>query len=305
MAENGIYFIESAVSDEAFLEIIRNLDLRPPVIIKPNWGFSVCFTEAKIIDAVLSAVDGDAIIVESYGWARSREALEDGSWGSFEVKDLRENDRWFLEYSGIGRILAKYDVEYLNITEQYWADCMTDSRVVKGIFETLRPPLEREEFYSFVPQRLFDMRGCDFLSLAKVRVMEEPIHVSLSVKNFFGMIPGPSRGMYHGENHKLLNQSIVDIYQLYDALFNVKAIVEALITASIRNTETMAWETIGNPGFASSAESPVQLDACVTSSLGINLDDVGYLKLAISADHKADLAIEESMKISWGFLGED
>ncbi|MDH5792594.1 MAG: hypothetical protein OEZ44_10455, partial [Candidatus Bathyarchaeota archaeon] len=70
--------VEKPADREAFLSIIEGLDLRPPVIIKPNWGTSVCFTEAEILDWVLTAVDGDAVVVESYGWARTEEAVKTG-----------------------------------------------------------------------------------------------------------------------------------------------------------------------------------------------------------------------------------
>jgi len=48
-----------AVQKESFIEIIQALHLKSPVIIKPNWGFAVCFTEAAILDWVLTALDGD------------------------------------------------------------------------------------------------------------------------------------------------------------------------------------------------------------------------------------------------------
>ena len=68
-----IHFKQPA-SRENYIELIRKLDLKPPVIIKPNWGTSVCFTEAEIIDWTLEAIDGDAVVTESYGWARTEEA---------------------------------------------------------------------------------------------------------------------------------------------------------------------------------------------------------------------------------------
>lgn len=280
MFKIGNIFIDDSTNKEPFVEIIQELDLKPPVIIKPNWGFSVCFTEAMILDWVLSAVNSNALIVESYGWARTEEALENGGWGSFEPADLRKSDQWFLEYSGIGNILDKHQVEFLNITEESWARRTTNPNLIKGLVEKKHTPLEREDFYSIVPDRLYEMRGGDFLSLAKVRILEEPMMVSLTVKNFFGMIPGPGRGKYHGENHNKLNQSIVDIYKVYDSLFRISGVVEAALTASLRDPDTMKWETRENPGFVSASNDPLGLDAFVTALLGIEPNRVGYLKLA-------------------------
>ncbi|MFB0523293.1 MAG: DUF362 domain-containing protein [Candidatus Bathyarchaeia archaeon] len=276
----GNVIVEESVDRESFIEIIKKLDLKPPVIIKPNWGFSVCFTEATILDWVFSAIDGDALIVESYGWARTEDALKSEGWGSIEPEDLRDSDRWFLKYSGIGEIMKKHGVEFLNITEENWRGRTATPELIKDEVARKHPPIERQDFYGFVPERVYEMRGSDLLSLAKVRVLEAPMYVSLAVKNFFGMIPGPSRGTYHGEKHSKLNQSIVDIYKVYDSLFNISGVIEAVLTASLRDPETLKWDTIENPGFLSSSGDPLELDAFVTVLLGIDPTSVGYLRTA-------------------------
>ena len=106
------------------------------------------------------------------------------------------------------------------------------------------------------------------------------MNISLTVKNFFGMIPGPNRGKYHGKIHSKLNQSIVDIYKVYDSLFNINGVVEAVLTESLRDPETFEWETRENPGFVSASNDPLELDALVTTLLGTNPLSVEYLKLA-------------------------
>ena len=280
MHKIGNVVVEESVDKESFIETIGQLALKPPVIVKPNWGFSVCFTEATILDWVLSAVGSDALVVESYGWARTEEALKTEGWGSIEPEALRDSDRWFLEYSGIGKVLKKHCVEFLNITEENWGGRTAAPDQIKDEIERKHPPLERQDFYGFVPKRLYEMRGSDLLSLAKVRVLEAPMYVSLAVKNFFGMIPGPSRGAYHGEKHSKLNQSIVDIYKVYDSLFDISGVVEAVLTASLRDPETLKWDTLENPGFLSGSNYPLELDAFVTTLLGKDPHSVGYLRLA-------------------------
>jgi uncharacterized protein (DUF362 family) len=278
--EYGNVILEDAATKESFIELIKRLELKPPVIIKPNWGFSVCFTEAAILDWVLTALNGEALIVESYGWARTEEALKTSGWGSFEPEDLRQSDRWFLEYSGIDQILERHNVKFLNITEENWGNRTANPDVIREAVVEKHTPLERDDFYGFVPQKLYEMKGCDLLSLAKVRVLEDPMKVSLAVKNFFGMIPGPSRGKYHGKAHSKLDQSIVDIYKVYDALFNIRGVVEAVLTASLRDPETFEWETREKPGFISASSNLIELDALVTTLLGTDPHSVGYLKLA-------------------------
>jgi uncharacterized protein (DUF362 family) len=280
MRKIGNVFVEESADRESFIEVIEALNLKPPIIIKPNWGFSVCFTEAEILDWVLTAVGSDALVVESYGWARTEEMLTSGRMGSKKRKDLRESDEWFLEYSGIGKVLKRHGVAFLNITEESWAHRTADPGLIRAAIEERYAPLEREDFYGFVPQRLYEMRGGDLLSLAKVRTLEEPHKVSFTVKNFFGTIPGPSRGKYHGKENSKIIQSIVDIYKVYRSLFRVSGVVEAVFTASMRNLDTLEWETRENPGFVSASNETLELDAFVAALLGIDPGSVGHLRLA-------------------------
>jgi uncharacterized protein (DUF362 family) len=188
-----------------------------------------------------------------------------------------------MEYSGIGKVLEKHGVEFLNITEECWAERTASPDEVKELVEAKHQPLVEADFLGFVPSRLYEMREGTLLSLAKVRTLEAPMWVSLSVKNLFGMIPGPSRGKYHGKNHSRLNQSIVDIYKVYDSLFGVRGVVEAVRTASVRNRDTLEWRNVENPGFMSASMDPVELDAVITGLLGTDPYGVGYLKLASEA----------------------
>ncbi|MFX1517616.1 MAG: DUF362 domain-containing protein [Promethearchaeota archaeon] len=302
MIKIGNIVVEEAVNKESFLQVIRQLDLKSPVIIKPNWGFSVCYTEAVILDWVLSAINSEAIVVESYGWARSEEALKTGGWGSFDREDLRKSDQWFLEYSGIGKILEKHGVEFLNITEENWVNRTTEHQLIEELVKKKHSPLEREKFYSIVPERLYEMRGGDLLSLAKVRLLEAPMIVSFSVKNFFGMIPGPDRGKFHGKKHSKLNQSIVDIYKVYDSLFNISGVVEAVFTASLRDPDTFEWETLKNPSFVSSSKNPIELDAFMSTLLRKNPHKIGYLELAAKnfgfwSEENLKLGLDKGIKV--------
>jgi uncharacterized protein (DUF362 family) len=121
------------------------------------------------------------------------------------------------------------------------------------------------------------------LSLAKVRILEPPIKVSFTIKNLFGMIPGPGRGKYHGKNHKLLDQSITDIFKVYDSLFQIKGIIEAVFTASLRDLETMGWKNIENPGFVAVSKNPIDLDAFLSSLFGIDPHNIDHLVCAAEA----------------------
>jgi uncharacterized protein (DUF362 family) len=263
-------------------EVISKLNLKPPVIVKPNWGTINNYTEAEILDGVLSAIPGESIVVESYGWARTKASLEGKGIGSMKKEDLRESDQWFLETSGVGDVLRKHGVEYLNVTEEVLAERTVDPEVIRGLVEANYTPVLFEEMYSWVPERLFKMREGTFLSLAKYRLNHEPIVVSLTLKNLFGMIPGPSRGKYHGKKDKVLAQTIVDINKIYHSLFTVKGLVDGVLTASrnILPKDAINPKTAKNKGLLLGSEDCVKLDAFVAAVEGNDPGSIGYMKLA-------------------------
>jgi uncharacterized protein (DUF362 family) len=123
------------------------------------------------------------------------------------------------------------------------------------------------------------MRGADFLSLAKLKMWLPPFRASLTVKNFFGMIPGPGRLRYHGKKNSRINQSIADIYKIYESLFDVKGVVEAVFSASVAESlqEINVHE---NPGFASASKQPLELDVVMAALLGLDPHEISYLEHA-------------------------
>ena len=277
----GKVILEQSHEPSIYSDVVSKLKLKPPVIIKPNWGTINNFTEAAVLDGVLSAVGGEAIVVESYGWARTEDALNGKGIGSVKRRDLKKNDEWFLKYSGIGDVLKKHGVEYLNVTEEVWAKRVVEPGEVRKIADKY-PPIQLEEMFAQVPTRLFELRGGTFLSLAKYRLNHEPIVVSLSLKNLFGMIPGPGRSRFHGVNDCLLAQSIVDINKIYHSIFDVKGVVDGVLTASIGKVaeEAIKPKTANNRGILLGSEDCVELDAFVASLEGKDPNNIGYLKLA-------------------------
>jgi hypothetical protein len=255
---------------ETYIEMLGTLELKSPVIIKPNWGTSLCFTEAKILDWTIEAVDGKALVVESYGWSRTKDMLFTGKFGSKKRGDLRKSDKWFLEYSGVDKILDKYEIEFLNISEENWAKRTADLDTIKNHVESTYSPVADPDFYSWVPERLYQMRGADFLSLSKLRLGLEEIPASLSIKNLFGMIPTPSRWKYHGKENSLLDTSIIDIYKVYDSLFNIKGVVEAIFTHTDTDIEHDKMKIYRNLGFVAVSKKPLILDAAVMAMCSID-----------------------------------
>lgn len=273
-------WVEKDVDAAKFAALLDRLELKPPVVIKPNWGTVECYTEAEMLDWTLSAIPGEKLVIESHGWARNEETLLHRDPVGLTKANLRKGDAWFLEHSGVGRVLEKHGVEYLNLTEEIWAGRAADAAAVRRVVEEKYDPVEAEELYEKVPARLYALRGGTLLSLAKYKLVFYPLGMSLAVKNLFGLIPGPSRGRYHGKAHALLDQSIVDINKIYHSLFAVKGVVEAVFSAGWLEDETQGTQVRQGCGIAFAGEDIVALDAFVTAGAGRDPTGVGHLRLA-------------------------
>ena len=276
----GKILVEQSANADTFAELIGALNLTPPVLIKPNWGTVECYSEADVLDWTLSAIQGEKIVIESHGWARNEETLLGKESGKLTRANLRKGDQWFLDHCGLGDVLAKHDVEYLNLTEEIWAGRAADPEQVKQVVEQRYAPVRFEEMYAKVPARLFEMRGGTLLSLAKYKILFYPLGVSFSIKNLFGLLPGPSRGKYHGEAHADLDQSIVDINKIYRSLFNLKGMIETTHNAGL--LENDVDRTIVRPGCGEvlASDDTVTLDAFASALYGRDPASVGHLRLA-------------------------
>ncbi|MGY5852366.1 MAG: DUF362 domain-containing protein [Candidatus Thorarchaeota archaeon] len=289
IASFGPIMFGKSGSKEKIKEIISKLDLKSPIIIKPNWSTSIIFTEKEILDWILTAIDGDILVVESYAHYRSPLFRDhEGPLNTEIMKKLasqkkenhKTNEPWFLELSGIGKILRKHEVEYLNLSEEVWANRVCESDRIRELVETRFSPLHSDILYSLVPTRLYELRGGTLISLTKPKIAHGTIGVSMAIKNLFGMIPPPERGKFHGENDSKLNHSIVDISKICHSLFNVRGIVEAVFSTTVAEEHLLDATIHRNLGLIWGSNDALQLDAFVAAQLGFNPDDIGHLALA-------------------------
>jgi len=178
-------------------------------------------------------------------------------------KWIKEQDAWFLEYSGIMKVLRKYNVEYVNATEEVWSNRIADAEEIRNMVEGKFDPVANQEMYAFVPQKISSLKGWSLISLNLARRTRELL--SLSTKNIFGLIPDPARyGKWHGENDALLPQSIVDINKIYRSLFKICFWVNELEGRSL---------LVGS-------KNSVQADAATAHIMGVDPLKIEYLKLA-------------------------
>jgi len=239
-------------------------------VIKPNWSNANKFTSAETLDPLLSCLDGDKTIIEGYTAWRNR--LNTGPEPQDFItprnartkwKWIKEQDTWFLKHSGIETVLRKHGVEYVNVTEEVWSGRAVVEEEVKKIVERRFEPVRNEEMYSFVPEKIYNLRGRALISVNLSRKTREMM--SLSTKNLFGLIPDPARyGKWHGENDALLPQSIVDINKIYRSLF-----------------KPCFWiNEIKDRSLLVGSENSILTDAKTAKIMGVNPKKIEYLQLA-------------------------
>jgi len=272
MTRGGVV-IAKVANIASMKQFLKRLKIRGRgFVIKPNWSNANMFTSARTLGLLFDCLEGRKTIIESYtAW---RNELNTGPEPQEVVtpanarrkwKWIREQDDWFLKYSGIKTILRKHGVRYLNVTEEVWNGRTAPKATIKKIVErkNMFGPVKNEEMYRFVPQRIYHLRGCALLSVNLSRKTREVI--SLSTKNLFGLIPDPARyGKWHGENDALLPQSIVDINKIYRSLF----------------TPCYWINELKDQDLLIGSENSILADAVTATLMGVDPEEVAYLQAA-------------------------
>jgi len=264
--------VVSKVTDaEDMRRFAKELNIRGKgFVVKPNWSNAHTYTSARMLDFLSDCIKGKKTVVEGYtAW---RNELNKGPEPQDFItpknakkkwKWIKEQDAWFLRYSGIEKVLKKHSVEYINITEEVWNSRTVAKGKIQKIVEQRFSSLKDTEMYGFVPNKVYTLRGCSLISLNLSRKTRELM--SLSTKNLFGLIPDPARyGKWHGENDSLLPHSIVDINKLYRSLFKLCFWINEIVDREL---------------FVGS-ENSVQADAVTASIVGVNPKRIRYLQLA-------------------------
>ncbi len=254
-----------------FRRFLRELDMKGVVfVVKPNWSNAHTFTSARTLDWLFSGVEGRIKVVEGYSaW---RNELNTGPEPQEVItpknakakwKWIKEQDKWFLRFSGIDKILANHDVEYINVTEEIWSMRNLDADEIREFVDNKYGVLISQEMYGFVPAKVFGLKGSSFISLNNSRQTRE--RISLSTKNLFGLIPDPARyEKWHGKNDSRLSQSIVDINKIYRSLFS-----------------PCYWiNEIKELGVLVGSKNSVEADAVTAKLIGVDAEEINYLEHA-------------------------
>jgi hypothetical protein len=219
-----------------FIKTIQNLGITSEcVIIKPNWlsNGEGEYTEPELLRWLFEALpDRQYIVVEGYTpWRgliyepkyKGDELRVDLEGGKAYREFYRLLDKKFLSETGIGEVLHQFNAEYINITEEVWGGRCVDSDKIRKQINENGYFINYIDFYSYMPLKLYQLRNdAAFISLAKIKLQaNKPILISASIKNLYGLIPHPSRMVYHDvdDNYAGLAESMSDIFILYTELF--------------------------------------------------------------------------------------
>jgi len=291
-------------------------------IVKPTWYSPHLgnFTDAETLRVLLEALDGQVVVTESYTVDRQDGnmkfvvggeevewtwILRHPSWdwireeGRWDL--LRRQDKWFLDEYGFTDLFKERGVEYVNVTEEVWQGRTADARAVKKAVEVRFVPVFRSILYSFVPKRLYELRGAPLISFGKVKGIQGT-YPSLTMKNLFGLIPDPNRAWWHGPNDKWLGRSIVDINKVYCSLFNIYGICEALRYAIVNDPKgevKVPWGSynlVRDLGIVTLGQPLIYLDAVLCGLIGVDPEKVSYLRLGEGAFGRYDRRWVEEAK---------
>ena len=283
-------------SKSDFITAINQLNIDTQfVFIKPNWinNKEGEYTDSKILGWLLEAIpDSKKIVIEGYTPWRGL-IYEPGNDGNVLDVDLeggkryrdfyRSMDEDYLKTTGIGDLLAKYDTEYINITECVWdQSCVPPENITEEINRN-GCSLSNPEFAGYFPTRLFELREkATFVSLTKIK---SEFHIpvvgfSATIKNLLGLIPDPSRAKYHtGENMVGLDTALADIFLLYSLLFRkTKWIAEGIFTLPMEPFSPNP-AIMKNQNIIFLGGNPIKVDTDVCGYLNLEPESSDYFRL--------------------------
>lgn len=241
MKQDSVIFAKVKTFEE-FRDFINQLDIKGKTfIIKPNWvePSKGQYTEPTPLRWLFDCLEGKKVVIESHTAWRNKAVMETGETiidenNMNEKKDfLREQEKWFLDYTGLGNLLKEYDAKYVNVTEAIWKKETVDPETIQKIVEQKFPAIRHKELYGVIPKKIFELRGEEtvFIDFAKLKT-DANVVMTLSTKNLFGLIPDPKRSpRYHDHEIKILPHAVLDMNKIYRALFECVFINEGIFTA--------------------------------------------------------------------------
>ena len=215
------------------------------IITKVNWGNREkgYFSDYDILELYFASLkstypDAKLILLESYSYERNDPMLihYPPNYYKKRLNIIRENEKNFIIENKFDLLFKKFNIEYINITEEFIQKKIINSKIIKKlIVEKYNTKVVHKELLKMVPLKLQAYIGCSLVSFTKIKgwFSETSNFYTASMKNLFGLIPIPCRRCYHGKGDKGLGSAICDINLIYRALFNETGIVEAVFNTKL------------------------------------------------------------------------
>jgi hypothetical protein len=284
-------------SKKEFQNYIRSLEISSEyIVIKPNWVIldEGRYTDPETFSWLLDCFHPHQkiIAIESYTPWRGLSCEEidvdknigvDLISGKAHWDFYKKQDVFFLKESGIGDILKRYNVKYMNITNEYWKENCCPASLIDNELEKKSLELIFKEISSYFPKELFDIREkATFISLTTIKLQKHipSINISLSLKNQFGLIPNPCRLVpYHGANHESTPYAIADINKVYASIFRESIWINDGLKYVLHGYTSSNEKLVRGTGLFFVGQDPVQVDSETCKALDIDPKDIPYIQL--------------------------
>jgi len=243
------------------------------IFVKVTWhGYAQgTYTDPVALEALLQAIPGRAVILEGHTSGRNQGGA-DWDWET-ESQEHRawivQQDRDYLERTGILDVLNRHGATYLNITEAWWDGACAPKEQVAALLDEAGVTLRFPELTEYIPRIFLEYRGAPFVSYARFK---GPTRLALA--NLFGLLPQPLRAAWHGPNITYFAQVCCDLAKLYGVLFKTYGLVESLNVAvrwdrkGLYRSRWGNYDLIPRPGLVTLAQGIAGADVLASRLQG-------------------------------------
>jgi len=255
-------------------------------IIKPNWitDRKGEYTEPELLEWLLEALpDQKKIIVESYTpWrgyiyiskSEDDELKVDLVGGKAYWDFYKEMDLDYLARTGIGDILNRYNAVYINITDHFWSGNCIEKSVIQHEIEQQGYTFHHPEIAGFMPVKLYELKErATLINLSKIKRQKYYPEVGFggAIKNLFGLLPHPSRSIFHPNNDFTnLGPALADIFFMYALIFKEALWIAEGIKTIGKELYTPVRSVEEGKGVLFAGRDPFKVDQDVCGILGVN-----------------------------------
>ncbi len=247
------------------------------IITKVNWGNKAkgYFSDYQVLDLYFESIrknypSAKLIVLESYSYERNDPVLIHYRpyYYRKRINIIKSNEQKFLKENNFISLFEKYNVEYINATEEFENKRVVKSSIIKKILnEKYKAKVTHKELLKMVPLKLQNYFDSSLVSFTKIKgwFSEGSNFYTASMKNLFGLIPLPCRRCYHGKSNKGLGSAICDINLIYRSLFREVGIAEAVFKTKLFLKEKAI--VVENMYCIAISDNLAYLDCCIIKSL--------------------------------------